>query len=98
MPLPSSQPALTRSQSRRRNKASQNGYNGLVNEGTTCYLNSLMQTLFIIRAFRRAVYQMPTNIDDFKSIPFCIQRIFYNLQTQKTAVRTIELLSAFGWN
>jgi ubiquitin carboxyl-terminal hydrolase 7 len=22
---------------------------------------------------------MPTNIDDFKSIPFCIQRIFYNL-------------------
>lgn len=67
-----SQLALTRSQSRRRNKASQNRYNGLVNEGTTCYLNSLMQTLFIIRAFRRAVYQMPTNIDDFKSIPFCI--------------------------
>jgi len=22
---------------------------------------------------------MPTNIEDFKSIPFCLQRIFYNL-------------------
>ncbi len=42
-------------------------------------MNSLLQTLFIIRAFRRAVYEMPTNIDDYKSIPFCIQRIFYNL-------------------
>lgn len=41
---------------------------------------------------------MPTNIDDFKSIPFCLQRIFYNLQTGKDAVRTYELLAAFGWN
>lgn len=35
-------------------------FKGLVNEGTTCYLNSLVQTLFFIRAFRNAVYQMPT--------------------------------------
>ena len=41
---------------------------------------------------------MPTNIDDFKSFPFCMQRIFYNLQTGKKAVRTFELLNAFGWN
>mmetsp|Transcript_29998 Transcript_29998/g.29240 ORF Transcript_29998/g.29240 Transcript_29998/m.29240 type:complete len:88 (+) Transcript_29998:434-697(+) len=41
---------------------------------------------------------MPTNIDDFKSIPFCIQRIFYNLQSGKEAVRTIEMLKAFGWD
>lgn len=82
---------------RRRTKASQSTYNGLINEGTTCYLNSLLQTLFVIRAFRRAVYAMPTNVDDFKSIPFCLQRIFYNLQTGKRPVRTIELLNAFGW-
>eukprot|EP00347_Sterkiella_histriomuscorum_P012213 403369461 len=73
-------------------------YNGLINEGTTCYLNSLIQTLFIIKAFRRAVYLMPTNIDDYKSIPFCLQRIFYNLQTGREPVRTFELLNAFGWN
>lgn len=41
---------------------------------------------------------MPTNIDDFKSFPFCMQRIFYNLQTGKRPVRTFELLNAFGWN
>jgi ubiquitin carboxyl-terminal hydrolase 7 len=57
-----------------------------------------MQTLFINSAFRRAVYHMPTNVDDFKSIPFCIQRIFYNLQTGKKPVRTFELLNAFGWS
>lgn len=33
---------------------------GLVNEGTTCYLNSLVQTLFFIREFRTAIYQVPT--------------------------------------
>ena len=70
----------------------------MVNEGTTCYLNSLLQSLFFIRAFRLAVYHMPTNIDDFKSIPFCIQRIFYNLQTGKAPVRTFELLNSFGWS
>lgn len=35
-------------------------YKGLVNEGMTCYLNSLIQTLFFLRAFRNAVYQMPS--------------------------------------
>jgi ubiquitin C-terminal hydrolase len=33
---------------------------GLRNQGATCYLNSLMQALFHIGAFRRAVYQMPS--------------------------------------
>jgi ubiquitin carboxyl-terminal hydrolase 7 len=61
-------------------------------------MNSLLQTLFIIRAFRRAVFQIPTNIEDFKSIPFCLQRIFYNLMSGKKPVRTIELITAFGWS
>jgi hypothetical protein len=41
---------------------------------------------------------MPTNVEDFNSIPFCMQRIFYNLQTGVHAVRTFELLAAFGWS
>ena len=76
--------------------ATQDTYNGLINEGTTCYLNSMLQTLFIIRAFRMAIYKMPTG-NDFKSIPNCLQRIFYNLQTGEDAVRTVELMTAFGW-
>jgi hypothetical protein len=35
-----------------------------------------------------------------QNIPFCLQRIFFNLQLGKfcgNAVRTHELLQAFGW-
>lgn len=31
-------------------------YQGLVNEGATCYLNSLIQTLFMTYEFRKNVY------------------------------------------
>mgnify|MGYP000518912043 CR=1 FL=1 len=31
-------------------------YRGLVNEGATCYLNSLLQTLFMTHEFRKNVY------------------------------------------
>lgn len=89
---------LSQRSRRQRQKPVNEKYNGIINEGTTCYMNSLLQTLYITRAFRRAVYQMPTDVDDYKSIPFCLQRIFYNLQTGKGPVRTIELLSAFGWS
>lgn len=62
---------------------------GLVNEGTTCYLNSLVQTLFFIREFRTAIYQVPTlmsngedgdeSIQEDRRISFNLQRIFFNL-------------------
>lgn len=68
-------------------------YQGLVNEGTTCYLNSLLQTLFFLGVFRNAVYQMSPDND----VVNCLQRIFYNLETTKEPVRTSELLVAFGW-
>ena len=54
------------------------GYCGLVNEGTTCYVNSLLQTLFILKAFRRAIFKMPGA--DPLGIPCCLQRVFYNLK------------------
>ena len=51
---------------------------------------------------------MPSNIRNEKEkIPFCLQRIFYNLQVNKEddendsdpkAVRTHEMLTAFGWD
>lgn len=33
---------------------------GLLNQGSTCYLNSLLQTLFHISKFREVIYDMPT--------------------------------------
>src|SRR3989338_2978701 len=75
-------------------------YNGLVNQGATCYLNSLLQSLFHIGAFRRAVYQLPpAELDDWKTnIPFALQRLFFRLQFSQTPVNTNELTSSFGWS
>lgn len=73
------------------------GYVGMVNEGTTCYLNSLLQTLYHITAFRKAVYLLPTAEDETSTIPVCLQRVFYCLQEKTQAVSTRELLSSFGW-
>lgn len=68
---------------------------GLQNEGTTCYINSLLQSLYIIAPLRKAVFKMPS--DDACSIPLCLQRIFYNLQFSEVPMRTTELLESFGW-
>ncbi|POM70087.1 Ubiquitin-specific protease, partial [Phytophthora palmivora] len=40
------------------------GMVGLKNQGATCYLNSLLQTLFHLRAFRQVVYETPTAQED----------------------------------
>ena len=51
------------------------GHVGLKNQGATCYINSLLQTLAHIPYFRRAVYHMQTTVDDDpeKSIPLALQ-------------------------
>ncbi|KAI3914337.1 hypothetical protein MKW98_014944 [Papaver atlanticum] len=41
--------------------AEETRYVGLTNQGATCYMNSLLQTLYHIPYFRKAVYKMPTN-------------------------------------
>jgi len=35
------------------------GFVGLKNQGATCYMNSLLQTLYSVGAFRKSVYSMP---------------------------------------
>lgn len=75
------------------------GYVGLRNQGATCYLNSLMQGLFHIGAFRRAVYMMNTEKDDVaKSIPLALQRLFFRMQFENEAPGTKELTRSFGWS
>ncbi|KAK7196895.1 ubiquitin hydrolase [Novymonas esmeraldas] len=85
----------------------QSRYNGLLNQGATCYLNSLLQALFHISAFRAIIYHMPTKDEAEqhavveptvpRSIPYALQRLFCHLQTSTRAVGTRELTESFGW-
>ncbi|XP_054795340.1 ubiquitin C-terminal hydrolase 12-like isoform X1 [Prosopis cineraria] len=76
------------------------GYVGLKNQGATCYMNSLLQTLYHIPYFRKAVYHMPTTENDMPSgsIPLALQSLFYKLQYSDISVATKELTKSFGWD
>lgn len=74
------------------------GYVGLKNQGATCYMNSLLQTLFFTNQLRKAVYQMPTESDDsVRSVALALQRVFYHLQFSDKPVGTKKLTKSFGW-
>ncbi|KAK8504388.1 hypothetical protein V6N13_025065 [Hibiscus sabdariffa] len=76
------------------------GYVGLKNQGATCYMNSLLQTLYHIPYFRKAVYHMPTTEVDMPvgSIPLALQSLFYKLQYNDSSVATKDLTKSFGWD
>jgi ubiquitin carboxyl-terminal hydrolase 7 len=75
------------------------GHVGLKNQGATCYMNSLLQSLFCTNYFRKvsrsatsqtnpqAVYQIPTENDNpVESLAYALQRVFYHLQTSDQPV------------
>lgn len=68
-------------------------------QGATCYMNSLLQTLYHVPQFRRAVYHMPTaeGEDPEVSIPLALKRLFYKLEYSQTPVSTKQLVRSFGW-
>lgn len=74
------------------------GYVGLRNQGATCYLNSLLQSLYFTNSFRRAVFQIPTEGEDLANSALALQRLFYQLHNAKDAVDTAELTRSFGWD
>ncbi|CAN7974947.1 unnamed protein product, partial [Ixodes persulcatus] len=78
------------------------GYVGLVNQAMTCYLNSLLQTLYMTPEFRNALYRWEfdgSEQDAAKSIPFQLQKLFLLLQTSsRPAIGTTELTTSFGWD
>jgi len=79
------------------NSRKETGYIGIKNQGATCYMNSLLQSLYHLSFFRRAVYHIPTE-PNVLSIPYALQSLFYRLQTSNEPVSTKELTKSFGWD
>ncbi len=78
------------------------GMVGLQNQGATCYLNSLLQTLYFDPVFRRLVYEW--RYDEHKDgpaakcLPFQLQLLFAQLQIGDNGVaKTGPLTESFGW-
>eukprot|EP00892_Ulva_mutabilis_P002777 jgi/Ulvmu1/124/UM001_0128.1 len=63
-------------------RSSTHGTVGLKNQGSTCCMDLLLQTLYHIPQFRRAVYDMPTaeGEDPEVSIPLALKHLFYKLE------------------
>ncbi|KAF9601367.1 hypothetical protein IFM89_019099 [Coptis chinensis] len=74
------------------------GYVGVKNQGATSYINSLLQTLYHIPYFRKAVYRMPMKEKDMqsRSIILALQNLFFKLQYSDESVATKELIQSFG--
>eukprot|EP01063_Lacrimia_lanifica_P001819 TRINITY_DN1093_c2_g1_i1.p1 TRINITY_DN1093_c2_g1~~TRINITY_DN1093_c2_g1_i1.p1 ORF type:complete len:1456 (+),score=574.74 TRINITY_DN1093_c2_g1_i1:63-4370(+) len=69
-------------------------YIGLVNLGSTCYLNSLIQCWFHTPYLREAVYAIG---DGDGGMTTALQLLFYTLTHQKYPASTKALTEAFGW-
>lgn len=75
------------------------GHVGLANQGATCYMNSLLQSLYFTSVFRQIIYGIPTDGEvPTDSSVLALQRIFWRLQFADTPVSTAELTTAFGWD
>ncbi|CAN6654553.1 ubiquitin carboxyl-terminal hydrolase 15 [Trichomonascus vanleenenianus] len=73
------------------------GLVGLKNQGATCYLNSLLQSLYFTKKFRQLVYRIPTE-NDGDSVTAALQRMFYLLGVAPDPIGTSKLTQSFGWH
>lgn len=73
----------------------EHGKIGLLNQGATCYLNSLLQTLVNDPNFAKAVLDAPKGAPIVEELKKLIT--FLHL-SEKKAVSSLDLLHSFGWS
>jgi len=77
-------------------------YIGLSNQGATCYMNSLLQTLFMTPEVRGHIFSYEYNPQMHGSkdycIPYQLQKLFSNLQISRSPfASTTSLTKSFHW-
>lgn len=68
---------------------------GLRNQGATCYLNSLIQSVFMTPDFRHAMQQC--TVSELPELPQALCRLFSELQTSSYPVSTEAFTSTMRW-
>jgi len=68
-------------------------YAGMVNLGSTCYLNSIMQTLFHIKEFERELFKQSLGKKTLE-----MQKLFYQLEKEAEYVKTASFANVFKLN
>jgi len=81
----------------------EHGFAGLKNQGATCYLNSLLQTLYMTMELREAIFQWEydskLDIDKSQCMTYQLQELFARLQASRQgAATTSALTKSFGWS
>lgn len=80
------------------NDTNSNKYSGLTNNGQTCYMNSLLQTLCRIPILVDNIFKFKTQSNK-KSLHLALQTLFYSmLKTSEGIAETKNLTDSFGWN
>eukprot|EP01064_Diplonema_japonicum_P003449 TRINITY_DN1221_c2_g1_i1.p1 TRINITY_DN1221_c2_g1~~TRINITY_DN1221_c2_g1_i1.p1 ORF type:complete len:1383 (+),score=340.81 TRINITY_DN1221_c2_g1_i1:127-4275(+) len=73
---------------------------GLLNQGATCYMNSLLQTLFMSADFRQNIlkWEIPEEMRTDLNVPYQLQLLFMRMgYSTKSAVETKALTKSFRW-
>ncbi|OHT11486.1 hypothetical protein TRFO_19022 [Tritrichomonas foetus] len=72
-------------------------YVGLPNQGSTCYLSSLIQVFFHLKKFRKSIFEKNVPFDHENPI-FCLKLLFRDLQMKKPRRSTKYFTNSLGWN
>jgi ubiquitin carboxyl-terminal hydrolase 7 len=60
-------------------------------------MNSIIQTYNIFGAFKKAIFDIPTEDEDYNSVTLSLQRLFFDLLVKDKPVSTNKLIKSFGW-